>query len=89
LCRLREDRATPTVVDQVGGSTYTLDIWAGHPLEQHACDTLSRLRTSLVELRERVEKHNAEHDRPNKYTQVVMYVGQCLIPQDNGGNDDV
>lgn len=89
LCRLREDRATPTVLDHVGGSTYTLDVWQGHPLEQHACDTLSRLRTSLVELRERVEQYNRDHDKPNKYTQVVMYVGQCLIPQDNGGNDDV
>jgi len=87
LCRLREEGAIPTVLDQVGGSTYTLDVWPGHPLEHHACDTLSRLRSSLVELRERVEKYNADHQRPNTYTQVVTYVGQCLIPQDTGGND--
>jgi hypothetical protein len=87
LCRLREDRTTPDVADQVGGSTYTLDVWPGHPLEQRACDALSRLRTALVELREQVEAFNAEHERPDKYTQVVLYVGQCLIPQESDGSD--
>lgn len=88
LCRLREDRATPEAADQVGGSTYTLDVWPGHPLEQLACDTLSRLRKALVELREQVEAFNADHERPDKYTQVVLYVGQCLIPQESGGSDE-
>jgi hypothetical protein len=88
LCRLREDRAAPSLADRVGGSTYTLDVWPGHPWEQRACETLGRLRTELVELREHVEAFNAEHETPEKYTQVVLYVGQCLIPQDSGGSDE-
>jgi hypothetical protein len=88
LCRLREDRATSNVADQVGGSTYTLDIWPGHDLEKKAITTLKRLRTMLVELREEVEAYNAEHERPDKYTQVVLYVGQCLIPQESGGSEE-
>lgn len=87
LCRLREDRSTPNVGDQVGGSTYTLDVWPGHPLKEKASDTLSRLRTALVELREEVEAYNADNERPDKYTQVVLYVGQCLIPQESGSDE--
>ena len=89
LCRLREDKSTPHVADQVGGSTYTLDVWPGHPLEQLASDTLRRLRTTLVELREQVEAFNADHEKPEKYTQVVLYVGQCLIKQDATSGDDI
>lgn len=88
LCRLREEPVTPAVTDQVGGSTYTLDVWSGHPLEQRACDTLKRLRTSLVELREEVEAFNAANARPEKYRKIVLYVGQCQIPQDSGDSDE-
>lgn len=88
LCRLREDRAAPGIADRVGGSTYTLDVWPGHPLEQRAFETLGRLRTALVELREQIEAFNATHPTPEQYTQVVLYVGQCLIPQDQGGGDE-
>lgn len=88
ICRLREDRTSPSVSDQVGGSTYTLDVWPGHPLERRASETLGRLRTALIELREQVEAFNAEHSRPDKYTQILLYVGQCLIPQDSGSCDE-
>ncbi len=88
LCRLREDRAAPGLADRVGGSTYTLDVWPGHPLEQPAYETLGRLRTALVELREQVEAYNATHPVPDRFTQVVLYVGQCLIQQEQGGGDE-
>jgi hypothetical protein len=82
LCRLREDRDAPSLADCVGGSTYTVDVWPGHPLEQHAQETLGRLRAVLVELRQQVEAHNAIHPTPEAYKQVVLYVGQCVIQQD-------
>ena len=63
--KLREDRAAPTLLDTVGGSTYTLDIWPGHPLANEVCGTLRRLRSMLVELRERVESVNAEAEVPS------------------------
>jgi hypothetical protein len=67
--KLREDRAAPTLLDTVGGSTYTLDIWPGHPLANEVCGTLRRLRSMLVELRERVESVNAEAEVPSVGTQ--------------------
>lgn len=88
LCRLREDRTAPSLVDRIGGSTYTLDVWPGHPLEERAYETLGRLRAALVELRQEVEAHNAEHPTPDAYNQVVLYVGQCVIQQDGGSGDE-
>ena len=87
LCRLRQDRGAPSLVDHVGGSTYTLDVWQGHPFETQAYETLGRLRAALVELRQQVEAHNAEHPTPDEHNQVVLYVGQCVIPQDRGSDD--
>jgi hypothetical protein len=78
-CRTRDDRTTAT---DVGGSTYTLDVWPGHPLEEEARATLSRLRGNLVDLRRRIEEFNAESGVPALHDQVVLYVGQCVIPQD-------
>ncbi len=46
------------------------------------------VHTALVELREQIEAHNAAHPTPERYTQVVLYVGQCLIQQDQGGSDE-
>jgi hypothetical protein len=81
-CRLRDDRPVSNAGDTVGGSTYTLDIWPGHPLEEEACTTLSRLRATLVELRKRVEGFNATQEIPERHNQLVLYVGQCVIMQD-------
>jgi len=81
-CRLRDDRSSQSPGETIGGSTYTLDIWPGHALEEEACTTLARLRKNLVDLRQRVEAYNSEHGTPERHNQVVLYVGQCLIPED-------
>jgi hypothetical protein len=85
--RLTSDRASPSLADSLGGSTYTLDVWPGHPLEAEVYGSLGRMRSALGELRERVEHFNAAHEVPENHTRVVLYAGQCPIPQ--GGNDDV
>jgi hypothetical protein len=86
-CRLRDDRTTTHAKDVVGGSTFTIDIWPGHPLEEEVKSTLSQLRSMLIDLRKRADEYNAAHGVPEQYLQAVLYVGQCLIPQgvdDNG-----
>jgi len=85
--RLESARARTDAADRVGGSTYTLDVWRGHPLEQEAYETLRKLRSELGSLRERVEAYNADHQMPDDYTQVILYVGQCLILQGSDGSD--
>jgi hypothetical protein len=83
LCRLREDRTSPALVDRVGGSTYTIDVWAGHPLADEVYGTLGRMRAALSELRTRVDAFNREREVPEAYTRVLIYAGQCLIQEDN------
>jgi DNA-binding Lrp family transcriptional regulator len=85
-CKLREERAAPELSDRIGGSTYALDIWPGHPFAEEVYGTLSRLRSTLVELRERVEGFNAEQSVPSDYTRVLVYAGQCVIGEN--GNDE-
>ena len=68
--------------DVVGGSTYTLDVFEGHPLLNEALGTLADFRARMASLRERVEQHNAEHGLPASFVKLVNYGGQCLIQED-------
>lgn len=81
-CRLRDEDPAANASGKVGGSTYTLDVWPGHPMEGEAYSTLARLRASLVDLRQRIESYNAEVPTPPQRNQVVLYVGQCVIAED-------
>ncbi|HEY0463491.1 MAG TPA: hypothetical protein VGC79_04750, partial [Polyangiaceae bacterium] len=87
LSRLNENRAT-ALDDRVGGGTYTIDVWPGHPLEGEVFGTLTRLRTMLTDMRERVAAFNAERPVPEAHTRVVIYAGQCLIREDGDSEDD-
>jgi hypothetical protein len=76
LCaRLRGDGPSVTT----GGSTYSFDVCAGHPLLDEVQGTLSRLRAELGELWERVEAHNRAHPLPPEYEQVTVYAGQSGV----------
>jgi hypothetical protein len=88
ICRLGAARSSAELADRVGGSTYTLDVWPGHPHEQEAYETLRELRLRVGDLRQKVEQHNAENSVPDNYTQVLLYLGQSLIPQGGGGSDE-
>jgi DNA-binding MarR family transcriptional regulator len=82
LGRLREDRAA-ALEDQIGGSTYTIDVWDDHPLADEVRGALGRMRAQLSELRQRVLDFNTEGKVPEAHHRVVIYVGQCVIPEGN------
>jgi hypothetical protein len=84
LCRLRENKKT-ALADRVGGSTYTIDIWDGHPYEDEVYGALASVRETLGELRTRVHDYNLTVEIPEQHTRTVMYVGQSLIEE---GNDE-
>lgn len=70
--------------DTVGGSTWSLDVWQGHPLQAEAKQTLNRLRKQVESLRERIDAHNAQApDRPAP-ERVVVYLGQFVESDDAG-----
>jgi hypothetical protein len=81
--RVQENRSAPELTDRIGGSTYTIDVWDGHPLAEEVCGTLARLRTSLGELRARVTEFNEAHELPETYKRAVIYVGQNLTIESN------
>jgi hypothetical protein len=89
ICQ-RLDRTSPAAnaTDVVGGSTFTFDIWPGHPMEAEVRSQLTQLRQRCHELRERVDAHNAQGELPERHEQVVTYVGQCVLERDlNPGPD--
>lgn len=69
--------------DTVGGSTYTFAVWPGHPLRDEVIGSLRRFRQSFGELRARVDAHNATHQVPDDYEQVVFYGGQSVTKQES------
>ncbi len=73
--------------DVVGGSTYTFDVWPGHPLEQEVNGCLGQLRARHSELRARVDEHNNLHGLPASYRQVVVYGGQCAFERETTGGE--
>ncbi len=86
LSRLNENRATAPD-DRVGGGTYTIDVWAGHPLEDEVFGTLARLRSMLTDMRERVAQFNEAQLVPQAHTRVVIYAGQSLVHEDGDSED--
>jgi DNA-binding transcriptional ArsR family regulator len=83
LCRLRDNEMSAAIADRNGGSTYTIDVWPGHPLADEVYGTLGRLRTSLSDLRARVDTLNGQRPIPDSHTRVVIYAGQCVIQEDH------
>lgn len=80
ICQRLSPASKQDVADgRVGGSTFTLDVWPGHPLAEEANGCLARFREAHTKLYERIERHNAEHGVPEQHDQVIVYGGQCVI----------
>jgi hypothetical protein len=76
--RLDPDTAREAHRKHIGGSTYSLDIDAEHPLRDRVLGTLERLRTELSDLRSMVNEHNRVHPLKPNGERVVIYTGQCV-----------
>lgn len=79
--RLQLAAGVPSGSERVGGSTYSFDVWDGHPLAAEVEAALARFRAQHTALRERVDAWNQQHGRPEQYRQVVLYGGQCVLEQ--------
>ena len=82
--RLRQPPVSGDATPSVGGSTYSFDIWSGHPLEETVQRQLAELRQRLGALRQEVDAHNRAQGLPTEYVQVVTYVGQCAFERSLG-----
>ena len=79
--KLRTGRKQARSDESLGGSTYHLDVWDGHPLEREALGLLASMRRQAAALRGAVEAYNAAHARPEGAAdkRVVSYVGQVVL----------
>ena len=64
--------------DFVGGSTWSLDVWPGHPLESEAKTLLRQVRKMVEEVRIRIDEHNDAHPNGGPRERVVFYAGQNI-----------
>jgi hypothetical protein len=71
----------------VGGSTYTFDVWPGHPLYEEVRGQLAGHRARLGDLRARVDEANRDWERPDRVEQLVAYVGQCILMREEGESE--
>jgi hypothetical protein len=86
-CRLRGETPELTVEglaseNTVGGSTYSFDLWQGHPYAAQVMETLVKFRENLTALRARVERYNEEVGLPSHFEQVTCYAGQSFVSRD-------
>jgi hypothetical protein len=77
--RLSPECKADVAAGHVGGSTFTFDVWDGHPLAGEAYACIARFREAHATLFERIERHNAAHGRPAQHDQVIVYGGQSVM----------
>ena len=89
LCqKLGTDSVLARQADVVGGSTYTLEVWPGHPLEDEALGTLARLRSEIGSLRAKIADHNRSTELPHERTRVTVYMGQSVLGEAEERHDE-
>lgn len=81
--------------DTTGGSTWSFDVWPGHPHEEEVYGLLARLRAEVAPVRAAVDAHNRAHGEPQDATRVTLYLGQGVVQgaadeplEPPGGNGD-
>ena len=88
LCtKLRQGKTSAELGDRVGGSTYGFDVWDGHPMRDEVLGFLADVRKKAMDLRARVEAHNAGRKAPESVERVITYVGQTVL-RDEGDEED-
>lgn len=83
LCiKLRNVRLRSLPDDVLGGSTYSFEVWDGHPFEARVLSLLADTRRELSKLREEVDTYNDKVSRPDDASKVTFYFGQSVIEPD-------
>jgi hypothetical protein len=77
-------KLTADARDSVGGSTFTFQVWPGHPLEGEVTGALARFRREYDNLRERVRAFNDANPAPKRWHRVVVYGGQSVTEEEEG-----
>lgn len=79
--KLVSGRHVSAAADEVGGTTWSFDLWPGHPKEREVRRLLASLRSQVVPLWNEVAAYNREHRPPRTY-EVTVYCGQYVVQED-------
>ena len=88
--KLRNGRTRALPDDQLGGSTFSFDIWPGHPHEQRVLSLLASHRQQVGALWTEIADHAQQVAAPANPTRVTFYFGQLVTSDrsDASLNDD-
>jgi len=78
IARLAGDDPDAPYPGRAGGSTWSFDIWPGHPQEEEVLGLLASLRERIGAVRQRVFEHNERQGRPPAHARVSVYLGQFV-----------
>jgi hypothetical protein len=89
VTKLRIGQRRADLSDALGGSTFSFDVWPSHPLADEVLGLLRSVREQGLSLRERVDAHNAGHEKPSQesWVRVTTYVGQA-VKEDKEDDDE-
>ena len=68
--------------DLTGGSTYSFNLWSGHPLESEITGLLKEFRHKLSDLRAREESLKLKCPESSEQSKLVFYFGQAIIEEE-------
>jgi hypothetical protein len=78
--KLRNGQTRALPPDQVGGSTYSFDVWPEHPFDARVRALLAETRVRLSELWNQVAEYNTQVLRPDSgVAKVTFYCGQSVV----------
>jgi len=78
--KLASGRQTAQWDDAIGGSTYTFDVWPGHPHRDEVLSFLKHVRAHGLALRQKVEAYAAvASPRERELERIIAYVGQTVL----------
>jgi hypothetical protein len=78
VTKLRAGTRRADLGDAVGGSTFTFDLWHGHPMQGEVLGYLRAMRERGMQLRSALQQYNDSCEPPPAATplRVTAYVGQ-------------
>jgi hypothetical protein len=85
ICRkLQSGQQRAELGEAVGGSTYSYEVWPGHPLRDAALGFLQTTRERAARLRADIDAHNRTVRAPTEGVQrVTFYAGQSVVASDD------
>lgn len=79
--KLEQGRSQSQPDDRIGGSTYSFDVWPGHPYAERVYALLATQRAQMSELWNEASAYGAANNAPATRDRVTFYFGQNVTSE--------